>query len=115
MHEKRGQEAIDDIGILPDFRGTAVHDHWKSYFKYEACTHSLCNAHHLRELNFVYEQYNQHWAQELTELLLDIHQEVKNNRSEKDELDARTIKKFEARYDKIIKKGLKVNLPPPEI
>jgi transposase len=114
IHEKRGQEAMDDIGILPDFRGTAVHDHWKSYFKYKACEHSLCNAHHLRELKFVYEQYNQDWAKELTGLLIEIHQQVKNNRLEKDELDAQTIKKFEDRYDNIIEKGLKANPPPTE-
>jgi hypothetical protein len=41
---------MDEMNILPDFKGTAVHDFWKCYFKYD-CIHSLCNSHLLRELN----------------------------------------------------------------
>jgi len=54
VHQKRGQIAMDEIGILPNFKGKAVHDGFKSYNEYE-CKHYLCNAHHLRELVFVHE------------------------------------------------------------
>lgn len=53
-HKRRGSEAFDSMGVLPHFYGRAIHDHWKSYFKYD-CLHGLCNSHHLRELTFVYE------------------------------------------------------------
>jgi transposase len=39
---------MDGFGILPVFNGVAVHDGWISYRDY-ACTHGLCDAHHLRE------------------------------------------------------------------
>jgi transposase len=59
VHAKRGQEATDAIGILPDYRGVSVHDGWGSYQVYATCRHALCNVHHLRELTFLEEQYHQ--------------------------------------------------------
>lgn len=32
-HAKRGREAMDAAGVLPDFKGRAVHDFWSPYLK----------------------------------------------------------------------------------
>ena len=40
---------MDEIGILPQFRGTLVRDGFSSYQWYGQCRHSLCNAHLLVE------------------------------------------------------------------
>ncbi|WP_341349972.1 IS66 family transposase, partial [Clostridium sartagoforme] len=48
-HQKCGKEAIDDINILSNFIGTAVHDCWKAYRQYSNWDHAVCNAHILRE------------------------------------------------------------------
>ena len=66
--EKRGQEAMDRMGILPYFRGVLMHDHWKPYFGYK-CIHALCNAHHLRELEAAVEFDGQKWAKKMQRLL----------------------------------------------
>jgi len=55
LHQKRGTDAMNDMGILPKFEGTLCHDHWKPYYQYD-CTHVLCNAHHLRALTRAWEQ-----------------------------------------------------------
>ena len=76
VHRKRGREGMIAGDILPKFEGKAVHDHWSPYAKFEACEHTFCNAHHLRELQFVAEQYQQTWATEMGQLLLAIKAEV---------------------------------------
>ena len=112
-HRKRGREAFAEINILPDFGGVAVHDHWQSYFGYH-CGHGLCNAHHLRELTFIEEQYGQAWASDLKDLLLRMKKAV-----ESAVLDGRrrlyrpVRERFAAEYRRIINAGLGANPPPP--
>lgn len=74
-HKKRGKEAMDEMGILPMFKGTACHDHWKAYFQFN-CIHSLCNAHHLRELEWVTEHGGHQWASTMQKFLVDTNEEV---------------------------------------
>ena len=113
VHAKRGCEAMDEIGILPKFQGTAVHDFWKSYFKY-LCYHALCNAHHLRELTSILEQDQQEWPKDMIDLLCKIKKNVDENRAIADRLDPAQIKSFEKRYDQIIEKGLAENPLPTD-
>jgi transposase len=69
IHPKRGSLGIDAMGILNGRQGWSVHDGWKPYFKY-AVRHVLCNAHHLRELTFIAEQYQHRWAVKLRHWLV---------------------------------------------
>lgn len=107
VHEKRGQEAMDDIGILPKFNGRAIHDHWSSYFNYD-CYHGLCNSHHLRELTYMEEQYKQEWAKKLKVCLLEIKEEVAKRKSAgRQKMQPSRLSYFEKRYSRILREGLK--------
>jgi len=112
IHRKRGSEAIDDIGILPDFTGRAIHDFWKPYFGY-SCLHGLCNAHHLRELIFVHEQHQQDWADHMIACLLDIKDAVGQAKQTRDHLAEKQIQAFEARYQQVLDEGYAQNPLPP--
>lgn len=112
VHQRRGQVAMRDIGILPLLGGRAIHDGWASYFQF-ACPHALCNAHHLRELQFIIERYEQPWAQEMFDLLLTIKQEVETASDDWTGLPAERLKAYEKQYDQLIEQGLAAN-PPPE-
>ena len=114
VHPKRGQEGMRAIGILSQFEGRAVHDHWKSYFTFQQCQHALCNAHHLRELQFVVDQYQQDWAQQMAHLLLDIKQEVRAAPLDQMALAPELLAHFKQRYDELIAQGLAVNPPPAD-
>ena len=100
-HAKRGKEAMDDINILPNFEGTACHDHWWPYFQY-SCFHSLCNAHHIRELEAVIEQEKHQWAQSMLDLLVKINQAKQDANGE---LSADVIKKYRKNYRNILTAG----------
>jgi len=105
-HRKRGGEALDEIGIFPLFKGKAMHDGYRSYFQYEGVFHALCNAHHLRDLIFVRDQYQQTWAAEMIELLLEIKTAVEKAAPAQQCLSPRQLTDFETRYDAILEAGL---------
>jgi len=112
LQPKRGGPAMDAIGILPVFRGIAVHDALSGYFPY-ACGHSLCNAHLLRDLTAVSELTRQHWPARLTALLLKIKTAVERARTKgQPHLTRRQLKAFTTQYDQLVKSGLRANPPP---
>jgi transposase len=112
LHAKRGQVAMQELGILENFTGNAVHDHWKSYFRF-GCQHSLCNAHHLRELTYLVEHEEQTWAQSLIELLLEAKQTSEANSNNCVAAESSAAISISDRYDTLIEIGLAQNLPPP--
>jgi transposase len=115
VHPKRGQEALDEIGILPQRKGIIVHDGYKSYTQYAEAEHARCNAHHLRELVFIEEQYQQAWAGEMIELLVEIKDAVEAAKTQQQiTLTDQQLADFEARYQHSIAQGLQANPPPPE-
>jgi transposase len=113
LHARRGKEAMDALGILENYTGCAVHDHWKSYFTF-SCTHSLCNAHHLRELTYLAEQNQQTWAAEMIALLLEakeICEATPENHLAEGSAELAAIR---LRYDALLQRGFANNLPPPQ-
>lgn len=115
VHPKRGREAIDEMAVLPNFKGIGVHDGWRSYAGYDNCAHSLCNAHHLRELRFLVERYEQPWADEMMTLLVEMKTAVDMAKAlDQSALSPAQLTDFERRYAGLIADGLTAN-PPPKV
>jgi len=118
VHTKRGKAAMDAMGILPEYDGIIVHDGLKSYEQYD-CDHALCNAHHLRELAFITERYQQAWAEEMFILLCDLKQQVDDAKAlSETALSEELMRWFVDRYQTLIVAGLAANPapdpPPPD-
>jgi len=112
IHKKRGKDAIEDMAILPNFKGIAVHDHWKPYNKY-LCTHSFCNAHHLRELIGIVQNEDVRWAFDMHSLLTNMNNYIYNlNENDKSSPSKGKIQQFYQQYDKICEAALKFYPPP---
>lgn len=112
-HPSRGKKGSDAAGVLSSFTGTAVHDAWCSYGQY-GCQHSLCNAHHLREL-IPFAEAGAVWAKEMITLLVEIKTAVERAQSQaREHLSPLLEARFERRYQKLLKKGYKANPPPKE-
>lgn len=109
LSPKRGTEAMNAMGVLPTYKGTLVHDHWKPYYTY-GCTHALCNAHHLRELTYAHEEDGQRWAKNLHTLLLELRDAVEQAGGA---LPPDQAKRWRTRYRKVLGRG-DSECPAPE-
>jgi transposase len=107
-HRKRGSQAMDDLQILPRFRGTMVHDFWAPYFRYPG-RHALCNAHLLRELKGITENYYQNWSEQMHDLIQEMKRAVDECREHSWNLDPQQVTDFEVRYRQIIESGMQEN------
>jgi len=108
IHPNRGKQATQDIGILPSFKGTLTHDHWRSYFSYESIRHSLCNAHHLRELTFSHEHHQMTWAQGMIDLLMTIHDHKERQvKEQKSKFSPQQLTTYHKQYLQILRRGQK--------
>lgn len=115
VEDKRGHKGMESSGILPKYKGIAVHDCWQSYWKYDAVVHAICCAHLLRELIGIKENHpDQIWAQKMIDLLLDMKkQRDKAVFMSKDGLSYYYTHKFHQTYQTIIEEARELN-PIPE-
>ncbi len=103
---KRDYATLDQMGILPEFKGIAVHDRYVNYFGYD-CQHSLCNAHLLRNLQAVIDQDNDYWAIQLQQLLRNINKAVKRAKAQgKKAFSASHCAQYRQRYMNWVWHGL---------
>jgi transposase len=112
-HAKRGCQAMDAMGILPDYKGRLIHDFWKSYNEYQ-CAHGLCNVHHLRDLTFCAEVEKSAWAAEMKQLLLNLQEQVnKAKEGNAMSLTSGEITHWWDKYDTLLTEGRRAH-PLPE-
>ena len=98
-HHKRGQEAMDAMGILPSFTGIAVHDFWASYFNYD-CQHSVCMAHISRELNGCHERDGSKWSLDMQRFLCEANEAKLEGKLTPEGIEAR-----KKEFEQILKQG----------
>lgn len=89
VDESRGKIGMDNAGILPYFKGIAVHDCWSPYLKYENIGgHGVCCAHLLRECKGLHEMYPKSFFFSFFPWLLTAMLEAKKKRMDKGKEDA---------------------------
>ena len=104
LHRKRGILAMEENNIIPQYKGTLIHDCWASYFSYSGCGHGLCGSHLLRELAFVVESNGFRWAGRMKRLLQGACKRV-SDCPEKC-LNDKDYLRLQKCYQKILKQGV---------
>ena len=108
-HPKRGMLAMQAIGIVPHVMGTLVHDGLRSYKQLD-CLHSLCNAHHLRELVYIHDTLNEKafdgWAGHMMDTLVQGKREVDERGAP---LAPERLQWYEAQWLSLLDRGERLN------
>jgi transposase len=114
VHAKRGKDGMRAAGVLPSFRGIAVHDAWAPYDTFEdVAGHALCGAHVLRELVAVTEtgtDLDRTWAQQATDALIALNEAARTaGAAGRDAIDPETRAKHEDWYREAAAAGVALN------
>lgn len=115
LHPNRSREALAEFGILEGYEGFAIHDFYSIYLRYDQCSHGLCNAHHLRDLQYIEEELGQAWAGKLSQFLVDAKQLKEKARSKGTGLDPGQLNNLRKKYTRILMDGIKDNPEPQRI
>lgn len=72
-HQNRGTKAVNEIGVLPMYRGILSSDFFGMYYSSFYCKNAACHSHLGRELTLLEEEYKFRWAHELRRFFLDLN------------------------------------------
>jgi len=111
LSDFRGRKAM---GHLLEFTNILVHDGWLSYHNFGTYVNALCNAHHLRELEFLETVRKLDWARLLKELLQEAYWTVETAKKEgKSSLPELVLTQFRERFLELLDLSESL-VPPPE-
>jgi transposase len=114
VQASRGQDAMNTIGIIPQFTGWLMHDFLSSYLAFENCLHTFCKSHLMRELVFLFEQHQQKWAKDLYDLFLEMLQCLKDRKARDAPLTEKEFDRWRQQYWKLLRAGRQLNPLTPE-
>jgi transposase len=114
IHLHRGQQAIQAIGIIPKFTGWLMHDFLSTYLCFDHCLHTFCKSHLLRELVFLFEEYQQAWAKDLHDLFLAMLESVRALKARDAPPTQKQYRHWHKQYRKILRAGRRANPITPQ-
>ena len=103
-HESRGKQAINSIGVLPNFRGFLVSDFFKMYYALRV-KNVACHSHLDRELNGVIEFEKKKWAKKLKKYFQKLNKEINKLKKRGKQIEFGKQIEYETEYDKIIEEA----------
>jgi transposase len=110
----RGLDAVEREGVLPGYKGTAVHDRLGMYFNYTDARHGVRGAHLICNLASVIVVGSQtEWALAMADLLVEMKRAAEDARmSDRKRLGAKALASFSECYDTIVEMGIAANPEP---
>jgi hypothetical protein len=103
---------MDEIGILPVYQGRIMRDRLSSY-DHDACSHSICGVHLLRDLTAVFERTKQKWARTLKRVLIAMNRLAWYWREQGATAVPKPIRdRWVARYFRVLAAGFAAQPPP---
>ena len=107
VHESKSKNAMEELGFLPNYMGTLIHDHNKVQYNF-GTNHAECNSHILRYLQGV-EDFTKHtWPIDMSILLKEIlHQKNLLKSDGIDSFNADSMAMYVKTYDEILKQASK--------